>query len=423
MSLNNATPEELKQLEQTLTAQYEGLKAQNLSLDLTRGKPSSEQLDLADSLDGILDGEFIDAAGVDTRNYGGLRGIMSARQLGADLLGTEAAQTMSVGNSSLNIMYMVMLNNYLYGCRGKDTAWSELKAPKMLCPVPGYDRHFSITENFGIEMINVEMDENGPDMDQVEALIKADSDIIGIWCVPKYSNPSGATYSDEVVDRIAALGKIANSSFRVMWDNAYSVHDLVEDFKQLANISDRCKAHGTEDSVWQFASTSKVTHAGSGISFVSSTEDNLKNFEKLLGVTTIGADKVNQLRTVKLLPNMDATYAHMAKHRAILAPKFDLVLTALKSELDSQYATWTKPEGGYFVSLDTQPNLAKAVIAMSSEAGVVLTGAGAPFPYGKDPKDCNIRIAPSFPPMNELKIALNVLIVCIKLATVRQIMS
>ena len=423
MSLNNATPAELKQLEQILTAEYEALKAQNLSLDITRGKPSSEQLDLADALDGILKNEYIDSAGVDTRNYGGLRGIMSARQLGASLLGTDAAQTMSVGNSSLNIMYMVMLDNFLYGCRGKDTAWNQLKAPKMLCPVPGYDRHFSITENLGIEMINVDMDENGPDMDQVEALIKADSDIIGMWCVPKYSNPSGATYSDEVVDRIAALGKIANKSFRVMWDNAYAVHDLVEDFAQLANISDRCKAHGTEDSVWQFASTSKVTHAGSGISFVSSTEDNLKNFEKLLGVTTIGADKVNQLRTVKLLPDMDAVYGHMAKHRAILAPKFDVVLAALDKELNAEYATWTKPEGGYFVSLDTQPNLAKTVIAMSAEAGVVLTGAGAPYPYGNDPKDCNIRIAPSFPPMNELKIAINVLIVCIKLATVRQIVA
>ena len=423
MQLNNATPEELKQLEQALTAEYEGLKAQGLSLDLTRGKPSSEQLDLADALDGILDGKLVDAAGVDTRNYGGLRGIMSARQLGADILGTDAANTMSVGNSSLNIMYMVMLNNYLYGCDGKETAWSQLQAPKMLCPVPGYDRHFSITENLNIEMINVDMDENGPDMDQVEALIKADSDIIGMWCVPKYSNPTGATYSDEVVDRIAALGKIANSSFRVMWDNAYAVHDLVENFSPLANILERCKAHGTEDSVWQFASTSKVTHAGSGISFVSSTEKNLKNFEKLLGVTTIGADKVNQLRTVKLLPTMDATYAHMAKHRQILAPKFDVVLTALNSELDEQFATWTNPEGGYFVSLDTQPHLAKTVIAMASEAGVVLTGAGAPFPYGKDPKDCNIRIAPSFPPMDELKVAINVLIVCIKLATVRQIVS
>ncbi|RVU86239.1 aminotransferase class I/II-fold pyridoxal phosphate-dependent enzyme [Leucothrix sargassi] len=423
MQLNNATTEELQQLESTLTSEYEALKAQKLSLDLTRGKPSSEQLDLADALDGILKGELTDDAGVDTRNYGGLRGIMSARKLGADLLGTEAAQTLSVGNSSLNIMYMVMLNNYLYGCRGEATAWNKLSAPKMLCPVPGYDRHFSITENLGIEMINVDMDVNGPDMDQVEALIKADSDIIGMWCVPKYSNPTGAIYSDEVVDRIAALGKIANESFRVMWDNAYAVHDLVEDHKPLANITERCKAHGTEDSVWQFASTSKITYAGAGVSFVSSTEDNLKNFEKLLGVTTIGADKVNQLRTVKLLPNLAATYEHMAKHREILAPKFDAVLTALESSLDEQYATWTKPEGGYFVSLDTQPNLAKTVISMASDAGVVLTSAGAPFPYGKDPKDCNIRIAPSFPPMEELKVAIDVLITCIKLATVRQIMA
>ena len=423
MLLNNATSEELKQLEQALTKEYEELKSQNLKLDLTRGKPSSEQLDLADALDGILEGELTDAAGIDTRNYGGLRGIISARQMGANLLGTDVANTMSVGNSSLNIMYMVMLNNYLYGSRGKDTAWNQLKAPKMLCPVPGYDRHFSITENLNIEMINVEMDENGPDMDQVEALIKADSDIIGMWCVPKYSNPSGATYSDEVVDRIAALRKIANSSFRVMWDNAYAVHDLVEDFTQLASITERCKVHGTEDSVWQFASTSKVTHAGSGISFISSTEDNLKNFEKLLGVTTIGADKVNQLRTVKLLPDMNAVYKHMAKHREILAPKFEVVLDNLNSELDDQFATWTKPEGGYFVSLDTQPNLAKSVITMASEAGVVLTGAGAPFPYGNDPKDCNIRIAPSFPPLDELKSAMNVLTMCIKLATVRQIMA
>ena len=421
MQISQAITEQLLQLEQQFSADYEQLKAQHLTLDLTRGKPSAEQLDLSNSLDGILEGEF-KAGNEDTRNYGGLQGIQSARQLGADLLGTEVTNTLAAGNSSLSLMYLVQLHHYNYGCRGDSSAWKKLKAPKMLCPVPGYDRHFSISENFGIEMVNVAMTDAGPDMDEVERLIKADNDIIGMWCVPKYSNPTGTVYSDETVDRIAALGNIANPHFKVMCDNAYSVHDLVDQPPQLANILGRCKMHGTEDSVWQFASTSKITFAGAGVSFFSSSVDNIQSFERLLSVMTIGSDKVNQLRTVTLLPDMAAMQDHMKKHRDILAPKFEVVLAQLAAELDD-YAQWTKPLGGYFVSLDTRPGLAKIVIALASEAGVKLTGAGAPFPYGKDPDDCNIRIAPSFPPVPELEQAIKVLTTCVKLATVRQLLA
>ena len=419
MQLTQATPAQLREFEQTLSQQYAELQAQGLKLDLTRGKPSAQQLDLADALDGILAGDY-QAPDADTRNYGGLRGILSARELGAELLGTDVKNTLAGGSSSLTLMFMVLLNQYQFGCRDEASAWRHLKAPKMLCPVPGYDRHFSITEKLGIEMINVTMNDDGPDMDQVEALIKADDEIIGMWCVPKYSNPTGTVYSDAVVDRIAKLGLIANPSFRVMWDNAYAVHDLVENPPELSNITERCAAHGTQDSVWQFASTSKITFASAGISFFASSEANVLNFEKLYGVSTIGPDKVNQLRTIKLLPDLASMKAHMQKHSAILKPRFDAVLEALDNELGKEFGTWTRPQGGYFVSLDTKPGLAKNVVELADAAGVKLTAAGAPFPYGKDPENCNIRISPSFPPLHELETAMKVLVTCVKLATIRQ---
>lgn len=422
MQITQATPEQLRELEQQFSEQYKTLQAQQLSLDLTRGKPSSEQLDLSNALDGILQGNY-QSEEVDTRNYGGLRGILSARELGAGLMGTDVENTLVAGNSSLTLMYLMQLHLYHYGSRGDASAWKHLKAPKMLCPVPGYDRHFAISESLGIEMVTVEMTENGPDMDAVERLIREDKDIIGMWCVPKYSNPTGTVYSNETVDRIAALGKIANPSFRVMWDNAYAVHDLVAEPPVLANITERCKVHGTQDSVWQFASTSKITFAGGGISFVYSSAENQKHFEQLLGVTTIGADKVSQLRTVKLIPDMEAMYEHMQKHREILAPKFEVVLSHLANDLGDQYGRWTNPKGGYFVSLDVASGLAKKVITLAGEAGVKLTAAGAPFPYGKDPDDSNIRIAPSFPPIHELEQAMKVLTSCVKLATVRQMLA
>ncbi|PWQ92537.1 aminotransferase class I/II-fold pyridoxal phosphate-dependent enzyme [Leucothrix pacifica] len=421
MDIKQASPDQLIEFEQQLSAEYYELQAQNLSLNLTRGKPSAEQLTLSDALDGILNGNYQEET-TDTRNYGGLRGIMGARQLGADLMGTDVENTMAAGNSSLSLMYMVQLNQYLYGCCGEASAWKHLTAPKMLCPVPGYDRHFSISENLGIEMINVPMTNQGPDMDEVEHLLQSDDEIIGMWCVPKYSNPTGTVYSDETVDRIAALGKIAHPSFRVMWDNAYAVHDLVAEAPILANITERCKAHGTEDSVWQFASTSKITFAGAGVSFLHSSAENMGNFEQLLGVTTIGADKVNQLRTTQLIPDMQAMYLHMQKHRKILAPKFDIVLSHLANDLGHDFAKWTKPQGGYFVSLDVKQGLAKTVVELADACGVKLTSAGAPFPYGKDPDDTNIRIAPSFPPLQELEQAMKVLTTCVKLATVRQLL-
>lgn len=419
MQITQASSDTLRHFEQQLNSEYQQLCSQQLNLDLTRGKPSSEQLDLSDALDGILQGNY-QADDGDTRNYGGLEGIHQARQLGADMLGTDLDNTLAEGNSSLSLMHMVQLHHYLYGCRGESSAWKNMQAPKMLCPVPGYDRHFSITESFGIDMVNVPMLSDGPDMDVVERLIREDPEIIGIWCVPKYSNPTGAVYSDEVVDRVAALGNIAHSSFRVMWDNAYSVHDLVEAAPVLSNIWERCQAHGTENSVWQFASTSKITYAGAGVSFVSSSRNNLDHFEQLLSVTTIGGDKVNQLRTVKLLPDLQAMQAHMKKHRELLRPRFDVVLKALNEQLGHDFGHWTTPLGGYFISLDIQPGLAKTVIDLCANAGVKVTAAGAPFPYGKDPGDSNIRIAPSFPPIPELEQAMEVLICSIKLATIRQ---
>jgi len=422
MQITQASTAQLTELANQLNAEYQQLKDQHLSLDLTRGKPCSEQLDLSNALDGILNGDY-QSLDTDTRNYGGLWGISEARQLGAELLGSTVENTMAAGNSSLSLMYLVQLNQYLYGCRGDESAWKHLKSPKMLCPVPGYDRHFAISENLGIEMINVSMTEHGPDMDQVERLIRDDNEIVGMWCVPKYSNPTGVVYSEETVDRIAALGKFAQPSFRVMWDNAYAVHDLVDEPPVLSSIVERCKVHGTEDSVWQFASTSKITFAGAGVSFISSSLGNLKNFEQLLSTTTIGADKINQLRTLTFIPDMPAMQQHMQKHCALLKPKFDLVLAHLALELNDDFATWTQPQGGYFVSLDTQPQLAKQVIQMAQDAGVKLTNAGATFPYGKDPENANIRIAPSFPPLDELSQAMQVLTTCIKLATVQQLLN
>ncbi len=419
MQLNQASQAQLSQWQSELTAEYQALQQQHLNLDLTRGKPSTEQLSLSDALDGILNGNYTTADGTDARNYGGIDGIAEAKALGANILQVNADEILVGGNSSLTLMHQTLTMAYLFGFNDPASAWKNETAPKFLCPVPGYDRHFSICEQLGIEMITVPMTATGPDMDQVEAMIKADSSIKGMWCVPKYSNPTGVTYSDETVDRIAQLGKIASGNFRVMWDNAYAVHGLTDTPQAMASIMAACRKHNTEDSVIQFASTSKITHAGSGIAFMASAPSNLKAFKAFLGIGTIGPDKVNQLRHMKLIPNMDALQSHMAKHTAIIKPRFDSVLRNLDAAFsDSDLGAWEKPEGGYFISFDAQSGCAQRIVQLAAEAGVKLTPAGATYPYSNDPEDRNIRIAPTVPTVEQVETAMQVFIVCVKLASV-----
>lgn len=421
MQLDNASVEQLRQWETQLAAEYQTILGKKLNLDLTRGKPSSDQLDLSDALDGILKGNYIAADGTDTRNYGGLDGLPEAKQLGANIMGVEAVNVLVGGNSSLTLMFQVALTAYLFGLKDAASAWKNEGDVKFLCPVPGYDRHFTICEQLGIKMITVPMTSTGPDMDAVEALVKADSSIKGIWCVPKYSNPTGVVYSDETVDRIAQLGKIASANFRVFWDNAYSVHDLIDNPPQLSSILEACRRHGTEDLVIQFASTSKITQAGSGVAFLAASAANLAGIKKALSASTIGPDKINQIRHTRFLPTRDALMAHMKKHAELLNPRFAAVLDALSNAFDgTDLGAWEKPVGGYFVSFDTRANCAKETVRLAAEAGVKLTPAGATYPYGKDPEDRNIRIAPSVPTVPEVVEAMQVFVTCVKLASVRQ---
>ncbi|MFO1390152.1 aminotransferase class I/II-fold pyridoxal phosphate-dependent enzyme [Cellvibrio sp.] len=412
---------QLRQLESQLAAEYQAILSKKLNLDLTRGKPSSDQLDLSDALDGILKGNYIAADGTDTRNYGGLDGLPEAKQLGANIMGVDAANVLVGGSSSLTLMFQVASTAYLFGLKDAASAWKNEGEVKFLCPVPGYDRHFTICEQLGIKMVTVPMTSTGPDMDAVEAMIKADSSIKGMWCVPKYSNPTGVVYSDETVDRISKLGKIASANFRVFWDNAYSVHDLVDNAPQLASILEATRRNGTEDSVIQFASTSKITQAGAGVAFVAASAANLAGFKKALGAQTIGPDKVNQIRHTRFLPDRAALMAHMKKHAELLNPRFEAVLSALSDAFEgTDMGSWEKPVGGYFVSFDTRKGCAKETVRLAAEAGVKLTPAGATYPYGKDPEDRNIRIAPSVPTVPEVVEAMKVFVTCVKLASVRQ---
>lgn len=424
MQLANASREQLQQWEQTLSAEYNAIKAEGLNLDLTRGKPSAEQLSLSDALDGILQHNYITESGVDTRNYGGLEGTPEARALGEQLMGVPAAQIMAGGNSSLTLMYQLMTTAFFFGLEGPDSTWNKEGKIKFLCPVPGYDRHFSICEQLGIEMINVPMTSNGPDMDAAEALIKSDSSIKGIWCVPKYSNPTGVIYSDDTVARIAALGKIAGKNFRVFWDNAYAIHDLSDTAPQLASIWEASNAADTADSILQFASTSKITHAGAGVAFLAASDKNLNGFKKVLGIQTIGPDKINQLRHAKFFAVPDSLNAHMHKHADIIKPRFASVLQHLEEAFsDSELGRWESADGGYFISFDTQEGLAKTVVALAGDAGVKLTPAGATFPYGKDPLDSNIRIAPTVPTVPQVDAAMKVFVLCVKLASVQKALA
>jgi aspartate/methionine/tyrosine aminotransferase len=422
--IDSAGTAQLQIWEKDLSTVYQGFKNQSLNLDLTRGKPSAEQLSLTDSLDGILAGNYKCRDGTDARNYGNLLGIPEMRKLGAELLGVRENEVIAGGNSSLTFMHLCFVFACLYGPAGKGSQWHREKIPRFLCPVPGYDRHFSICEDLDVRMINVAMTDTGPDMDQVEALVRKDPAIKGMWCVPKYSNPTGIVYSDATVDRIARLGLIAGPDFRVFWDNAYAVHDLTDKPPRLANIMERCRKHGTENLVYQFSSTSKISFAGAGVSFLGASPANLSEFEKHLFVLTIGPDKVNQLRHARMFPDLAAVQNHMRRHAELLRPKFEAVLQQLEKNFsDSDLGRWSRPQGGYFISFDTRTGLAAEVIRMAGAAGVKLTPAGSTFPYKKDPDDRNIRLAPSFPKIAELNQAMEVFVNCVKLASVRQKLS
>jgi DNA-binding transcriptional MocR family regulator len=403
---------------ESVQGQYRALKDLNLALDLTRGKPCAEQSALSNALDGILAGNYFAANGTDVRNYGGLDGLPEARALFAQVLGTPAEETLVGGNSSLTLMYNTIEFALTEGLAGAASAWGNRDTVKFLCPAPGYDRHFAICEHLGIEMITVPMLDSGPDMARIEALVKADDSIKGLWCVPRFSNPTGCVYSADTVERIARLGRIAGEHFLVMWDNAYAVHTLYEDAPPLASIRDYCAKHGTLDSVFQFGSTSKITFAGAGVAFLASSEKNLAALKQHLSFQTIGPDKVNQLRHVRFLAGTDALAALMAQHAALIRPRFECVLDTLAQELAGRgMGEWMAPRGGYFVSFNTRPGLARKVVQLADAIGVKLTPAGATFPYGHDPDDSNIRLSPTFPALKDVKAAIEAFVICVKLAS------
>lgn len=415
---------ELKEQLAVLTKEYEAAKAKGLKLDMSRGKPSPAQLDVSNEMLDIVNSETgcVSDSGTDCRNYGIMEGIPEARQLMGDFLRVPKENVFVCGNASLNIMYDCVSSAMLFGIMGS-TPWCHLDKVKFLCPVPGYDRHFKITELMGIEMINIPMTENGPDMDMVEKLVSSDSSIKGIWCVPKYSNPQGIVYSDETVKRFAAL-KPAAKDFRIYWDNAYALHYIYDENIEIPEILSECAKAGNPDFVYEFCSTSKISFAGGGISAIASSEANLKWISKRMNVETISYDKINQLRHARYFKNGDGLRAHMRKHAEFLRPKFDVVLETLDRELTGLGAgSWMKPMGGYFISFDAVPGCAKAIVNKCKEAGVVLTGAGATYPYGKDPDDSNIRIAPSYPTLEELKQAAELFTLCAKLATVEKLLA
>ena len=419
------TKEELVALRKELKAQYREMQGKDLKLDMSRGKPCVEQLDLSMGLMDVLSSndDLTCEDGTDCRNYGVLTGIDEAKELLADMMEVNPSTVILYGNSSLNVMYDTVSRAMTHGIMG-NTPWCKLDKVKFLCPVPGYDRHFAITEYFGIEMINVPMTPQGPDMDMVEELVASDDSIKGIWCVPKYSNPQGYSYSDETVRRFARLEPAA-PDFRIFWDNAYGVHHLYDhDQDHLIELLAECKRAGNPDLVYKFASTSKISFPGSGVAALATSHNNLEDIKAQLKNQTIGHDKVNQLRHVRFFKNLDGIKAHMAKHAELLRPRFEAVDEILNRELAGlEIGQWTKPQGGYFVSFDALDGCAKAIVAKCKEAGVVMTGAGATFPYGKDPHDSNIRIAPSFPSLEDLKLAAEIFCVCVKLVSIDKLLE
>ena len=419
------TREELLLEKQELERQFQEVKAQGLSLDMSRGKPAMDQLDISMEMMDVLHAgaDLRSETGVDCRNYGVLDGIPEAKRLLGAMSEVEPDQIIIYGNSSLNVMFDTVARSMTHGVCG-NTPWCKLDKVKFLCPVPGYDRHFRITEFFGIEMINIPMTPEGPDMDMVEELVQNDPAVKGIWCVPKYSNPQGYTYSEETVERFAHL-KPAAPDFRIYWDNAYSIHHLYDDNQDfLVEILGACEKAGNPDIVYKFTSTSKVSFPGSGIAAVAASEANLNDFRKYMTVQTIGHDKLNQLRHVRFFKDLDGLHEHMRKHAALLRPKFEMVINTLDRELGGlEIGEWTRPHGGYFISFDSMEGCAKAIVAKAKEAGVVMTGAGATYPYGKDPKDSNIRIAPSYPTPEELEQAAKIFVLCVKLVSVEKLLE
>jgi DNA-binding transcriptional MocR family regulator len=392
---------------------YEDLRARRLRLDLTRGKPSAEQLDLAVpllELPGM--GDHRAADGTDVRNYGGLRGLPELRAIFGPLLGVPADRLLASGNASLELMHDYLLHAVLFGVPGGESPWRDTA---FLCPVPGYDRHFAICAKLGIEMIPVALTGDGPDMAEVERLVAEDARIKGVWCVPKYSNPTGETYSPGVVRRLASMPTAA-ADFRVFWDNAYAVHHLTAEPREIENFLSACESAGNPDRALVFGSTSKITFAGAGVGFFGASDANLDWYVGHMGKRTIGPDKINHLRHARFLRSPDGVLSHMARHRELLAPKFELVARVLTEQLTG-VASWTTPEGGYFVSLRVTPGCATRVVELAAQAGIALTPAGAPFPYGRDPDDAVIRIAPTYPPLPELAEAMNGLATCVRLAT------
>lgn len=412
--------EELQKLEKELLAEYDQYVKAGLKLDMSRGKPAPAQLDLSNGMFDILDG-YETENGLDARNYGVLDGIPEMKQLFSDCFGIPTNQIIVGGNASLNLMFDAMMRLMVFGTEG-NTPWGRLDKVKFLCPSPGYDRHFGITERLGIEMITIPMTEDGPDMDMVEKLVAEDASVKGIWCVPKFSNPQGICYSDETVKRLAAM-KTAAPDFRIFWDNAYGVHPIFEDVKIL-DILEEAKAAGNPNRPLYFASTSKITFPGAGVSMVAASEEMIEEIKGVMTYQTIGHDKLNQLRHVKFFKNAEGLKAHMAKLADTMKPKFEMVLKILDAELaDTGLLTWTSPKGGYFVAVDTLEGCAKETVRLVKEAGVVMTGAGATYPYKKDPKDTNIRIAPSYPTVDELEKAMKIFCVCVKLAGVQKLLA
>lgn len=425
MQYSEMSKEQLLQLKAELDERYKEAKAKGLNLNMSRGKPSPSQLNVTmDMLDVInSSSDFKAEDGTDCRNYGVLDGLTEAKKLMADMMGTTSEHIIIYGNASLNIMYDQISRAYTHGILG-NTPWCKLDKVKFLCPVPGYDRHFAITERFGIEMINIPMSESGPDMGMVEEYVSKDASVKGIWCVPKYSNPQGYTYSEETVKRMAAL-KPAAEDFRIFWDNAYVIHDLYDDNKdEIADIISECEKAGNPDMVFEFASTSKVSFPGSGIAALATSANNIADIKKQLTIQTIGHDKLNQLRHVRFFKDINGLKEHMRKHAEFIRPKFEAVESVLEEELSGLgIGSWTEPKGGYFISFDAMDGCAKAIVAKCKEAGVKLTGAGATFPYGKDPKDSNIRIAPSFPTPEEMKQAADLFVLCVKLVSVEKLLE
>lgn len=420
------TRAELETLKKELDAQFDQVKAKGLKLDMSRGKPSKDQLDLSRPMLDVVNSEsdLNSENGQDCRNYGILDGIPEAKRLMADMCQVSPDQVLIYGNSSLNLMFDTVSRAYTHGICG-NTPWCKLDQVKFLCPVPGYDRHFGVTEHFGIEMIPVPMDEQGPDMKMVKELVESDESVKGIWCVPKYANPSGLSYSDQVVKEMAAL-KPAAADFRLYWDDAYTVHHLYGEERQdqVLEILDECQKAGNPDMVFKFASTSKITFPGSGVAVLATSKKNLEDALKHLKWQTIGHDKINQLRHVRFFKDLEGIKRHMEKHAAIMRPKFEAVERVLEEQLGGLgIGSWTTPNGGYFISFDALEGCAKAIVARAKEAGVVMTGAGATWPYGKDPKDSNIRIAPSFPTPEELAVAAEIFVLSVKLVSVEKFLA